>query len=314
MTCDTATTLKNAVDRLSKVKHVLGGEKSLINGTWSMPMFCSATTGYFTIPSDPKATSNAIKYRLGYSPDRRPEAAKAQLNWDNLNLHGTHYHYPLTDGKDLLTLAAFNQDAAAWRPETIIRRGELPGGFRTCVDWRFIGGIPPVANGKVRIRSRRRSINFKRHSQRGSTCLFTGFRNAVAVSRCAQLGELAREPLLGNVAYQEMIMYTTVDNGPSNVPLRTYINVYRTVDNTSNYVWLNTYDPKKGNISCIPQNKDSPALTYVQVKSDPTTKAILNKDYYLDTDQHKYVYEADLPDSTTASRAFTAHTLPSCLL
>lgn len=116
--------------------------------------------------------------------------------------------------RDLITREAFDRDRIEWDTVTIIQSGKLPRGMRYMVDWRYIGGIPPMANGRMKATSYRRFLRPVPQSQCGSVCWFHMIRQSYSYSRPVQLGEAARIPELGYVPYCDgsMSNYGTIKN------------------------------------------------------------------------------------------------------
>lgn len=106
--------------------------------------------------------------------------------------------YKLSAFRTWLDKQNYENDKDAWKTETVLKTGRLPRGMRYAVDWRYIGGIAPIANGKFKEGSIRRFTHIYPTQQCKSVCTMTAYRNVLALSRITQLGENARIKELGN--------------------------------------------------------------------------------------------------------------------
>lgn len=209
------------------------------------------------------------------------------FSWDAVNfkiLHGTErkpedLHHKLSKFRDWLSKSTYHEDKDAWKAETVLKTGRLPRGMRYAVDWRFIGGIAPIANGKFKEGSIRRFTHIFPTQQCRSTCTITGARNVVALSRIVQLGENARHKELGNSPWCPLHRLT--QNRICNVgdALRSY-----------NYI----YETKKV------LNPDNPLLTWVEVKDDDPTYALNTTNHMRDRELKGIALEEflDVDDAT----------------
>lgn len=255
--------VKTAATNMGKDKAGRGCNKSLAAGRLGVKVDCPDMARF--APSDRSSRYTPLHV------DRRFEFADAEsFDWGTVNMSNekTINHPAVDEEHPFLTQEMFMEDRDSWLTENVVKNGKLPKGMRYAVDWRYIGGIPPTANGQFKERSIRRWVRPVQTSQCGSICTLTGMRQEMSLHRCAQLGEMSRHRKIANVPY----LYTNHYKHKFY-----YANSYHTQLAKDNFV-------RVGNEIV---NEDDPLETWVEVKTDEETGELINYDYALDTEGQK---------------------------
>lgn len=187
------------------------GLKNLINGNTGMQFTCKED---FTKYSTVSGTHNVYFRFFPASPIaayQNMENRDSKSYWDRAAMKPGR---KFDEWRDLLNREIYDKDRIEWDPLTIMQTSKLPRGMRYMVDWRYIGGIPPIENGRMKSTSYRRFIRPIPQSQCNSVCWFHMIRQSYSYSRPTQLGENARIPELGHVPYCDgsMSNYGSIKN------------------------------------------------------------------------------------------------------